>query len=641
MSQPSSDLGTARSRRRRWPWVAGAVVVLLVLLGGGGYAFRQHQAQLDDDAAAALAQQVAKAVSAGDVSTLPVAGGGAAALQQADAATLKGLGKATTSATVKSEQRTGDSASVTLAVTRTLPGGVAWHYDLPVQLTKTSTWQVPADARLVHPDVAAGEKLKLSRTQPDRADIETASGAKIVSMGDVVDVGIQPGRVTGSVPALTAKVADIVGVDGGELAKRVSAADKDAFVDVITLRRSDYDAVRSSLRPLPGVVLHERQQPLAPTKEFARALLGTVGPVTAEIVEQGKGRYAAGDVAGVFGLQRQYDEQLGGTAGTTVEAVAADGTTRPLLKQAAEPGTPLKLTLDPSVQKAADAALVGQTQPSALVAVDVRTGRVLAVANSPASGLDRALVGRYSPGSTFKVVTTYSLLGKGLTPTDAVNCPPNVTVDGRSFKNYEDEKFGSVPFRTDFAKSCNTAFVGLSSRLGNADLAAAGKALGIGQQWDLGTSAFSGNVPTNNSDVDKAAAAFGQGRTEVSPLSVAVATASVARGSYLAPTLVLADGAATAKATPLDAGSVSTLRSLMRSVVTSGTGTALKSVPGGPVYAKTGTAEFGSGAEPKTRAWITGWQGNIAFAVLVEEGKSGGTVAGPVAAKFLTTLANG
>jgi cell division protein FtsI/penicillin-binding protein 2 len=616
------------------------VAVLLVVVGGGGYAYRQHQAQVDDDAAAALARRVAKAVAAGDVASLPVAGGGAAALQQDVAAALKGLGKATTTtATVKTEQRDGDSASATIAVTRSLPGGVTWRYDLPLRLTKTGTWQVPADARLVHPDVATGGTLKLSRTQPARADIEGAGGSKIVAPGDVVDVGIQPSRVRGPVPALSTKVAGIVGVDGAALAKRVSAASKDAFVDVITLRRSDYDAVRSKLRPLPGVVFRERQQPLAPTKEFARALLGTVGPVTAEIVEQGKGRYAAGDVAGVSGLQRQYDEQLAGTAGTKVEAVAADGTTRPLLEQAAKPGTPLKLTLDPSVQKAADAALAGQKQPSALVAVDVRTGSVLAVANSPATGLDRALVGKYAPGSTFKVVTTYSLLGKGLEPTDKVNCPPTATVEGRTFKNYEDEKFGSVPFRTDFAKSCNTAFVGLSSRLGDDDLATAGKALGIGQKWDLGTAAFSGNVPANNSNVDKAAAAFGQGRTEVSPLAVAVASASIAHGSYQAPSLVVSDGASTGSGSRLDTGTVSTLRSLMRSVVTRGTGSALKSVPGGPVYAKTGTAEFGGGAEPRTRAWITGWQGDVAFAVLVEEGKSGGTVAGPVAAKFLTALA--
>ncbi len=77
----------------------------------------------------------------------------------------------------------------------------------------------------------------------------------------------------------------------------------------------------------------------------------------------------------------------------------------------------------------------------------------------------------------------------------------------------------------------------------------------------------------------------------------------------------------------------------MRDVVTSGTGTVLRSVPGGPVHAKTGTAEFGTDNPPKTRAWMTGWQGDIAFTAFVEEGKSGGTVAGPVAARFLTMLA--
>jgi hypothetical protein len=120
-----------------------------------------------------------------------------------------------------------------------------------------------------------------------------------------VDVGIQPKRVSGSVTTLAGKVADIVHVDPKPLTSRVKAADPDAFVDVITLRRSDYDDVRDQLHPLPGVVFRERQQPLTPTREFARALLGTVGPVTAEIVDASKGRYVAGDVGGISGLQPQ------------------------------------------------------------------------------------------------------------------------------------------------------------------------------------------------------------------------------------------------------------------------------------------------------------------------------------------------
>jgi cell division protein FtsI/penicillin-binding protein 2 len=386
-------------------------------------------------------------------------------------------------------------------------------------------------------------------------------------------------------------------------------------------------------------VFRERKQPLAPTREFARALLGSVGPVTGDMVEQGGGRYVAGDIAGTSGLQRRYDEQLAGTAGVTVHAVGADGAARELFTVAPKPGTDLRLTLDAAVQRAADTALRGLDQAGALVAVDVRTGRVLAVGNTPATGLNRALVGQYPPGSTFKVVTTLSLLQKGLKPSDTVACPPTASVDGRSFRNYEAEEFGEVPFRTDFARSCNTAFVALSSRLGATDLRDSAASVGLGRDWDLGTDAFAGSIPATTSDVDRAAAAFGQGRNLVSPLAVTVATASVARGSYLPPTLVLRPGADPAEAEPLPKGPVTTLQSLMRDVVTSGTGTALRDVPGGPVRAKTGTAEFGSESPPKTRAWITGWQGTVAFTAFVEEGKSGGTVAGPVAARFLRTLA--
>ena len=626
-------------RNRPWIWVLAAVVVV-ALVAGGGLLWRQQQQRAADDAARQAAKAVAAALTENDVSSLAFAGTDGAAAQKAYATAAGSLAQLPTSAKVLSVTRDGDSARAVIAVARSLGASGTWSYDLPLTLTHDDAWRVPASQQLVHPDLRDGEKLRLRRTSPPRADILGGDGKALVSLGDVVDVGIQPSRIQGPVAQTVAKIAGIVGVDAAPLAKRVTSADPKAFVDVITLRRSDYNAVRDKLRPIPGAVFRERQQSLAPTREFARALIGTVGPVTGEIVKQSKGRYVAGDVAGLSGLQRQYDEQLSGTPGVTVEAMPVDNSAEPrtLFSKDAVPGKPLKLTLRRDVQEAADLALQGLSQPSALVAVDVRTGAVLAVANSPATGLNRAMVGKYPPGSTFKVVTTLALLQKGLKPSDTVPCPPTATVNGRTFKNYESEKFGPVPFHVDFAKSCNTAFVGLSKRLDDGDLATQAKSLGIGATWDLGTSAFSGSVPTNTSDVDKAAAAFGQGRTEVSPLAMTVATASVARGSYLPPSLVLTGSESSAEPSALPPPAVQTLQSLMREVVTSGTGEALKAVPGGPVHAKTGTAEFGSDVPPKTRAWITGWQGDIAFTAFVEEGKSGGTVAGPVAARFLRQL---
>jgi len=382
---------------------------------------------------------------------------------------------------------------------------------------------------------------------------------------------------------------------------------------------------------------------LAPSSTFARPLLGSYGPATAETIKNGKGRYVAGDYAGLSGLQGQYDAALGGTPG--VQVTASDKPDVLLFEKAAVDGAPMTLTLDAKTQSAAEAALAGSgAVPSALVAVDVATGDLLAVANSPSFGMNRALLSSYAPGSTLKVATTYSLLTKGLSPSKPVLCPPAVVVDGLTMRNYEHERLGLVPFSVDFAHSCNTAFVGLAATMGDSDVHDAALALGVGAGWakHLGIAGtFGGSVPVATSKTEKAATAFGQAKTSVSPAALAVMVASVARGSYIEPALISAPAVAGADRTPkpLDAKAIAELQSLMRLVVTNGTATGvMKSVIGGPVYGKTGTAEYGSGNPPATHAWFVGWQGPVAFAVLVEQGKSGATDAAPIAKAFLENL---
>jgi cell division protein FtsI/penicillin-binding protein 2 len=75
----------------------------------------------------------------------------------------------------------------------------------------------------------------------------------------------------------------------------------------------------------------------------------------------------------------------------------------------------------------------------------------------------------------------------------------------------------------------------------------------------------------------------------------------------------------------------------MREVVTKGTGTDLRTVPGGPVFGKTGTAEFDTGSKD-THAWFVGWQGDIAFAVMVQKGGAGAQAAVPIVSRFLTAM---
>jgi cell division protein FtsI/penicillin-binding protein 2 len=107
--------------------------------------------------------------------------------------------------------------------------------------------------------------------------------------------------------------------------------------------------------------------------------------------------------------------------------------------------------------------------------------------------------------------------------------------------------------------------------------------------------------------------------------------ATVAAGRWHAPRLLAGDPRRAIA--PLDASVRDTLRTLTRAVVTEGTGTALAGVPG-DVHGKSGTAEFGGGDPPPTHAWFIAYRGDVAVAVLVENGRSGGSVAAPIAARF-------
>jgi cell division protein FtsI/penicillin-binding protein 2 len=375
-------------------------------------------------------------------------------------------------------------------------------------------------------------------------------------------------------------------------------------------------------------------------------VLGKVGPATAEALKTAGAEFEATDNVGLNGLEGLYQRRLAGTPSGSVQIVDANGRPiRQLFSVQGSPGQPVGTTLDMATQTAAEAALAGApaAKPAALVAVRASTGEILAVANTPAdSTYDRALDGSYPPGSSFKVVTAASLLEHGVTVNDIVPCPPRAVIGGKPFTNFEGEAPGAVPFLTDFAKSCNTAFVGLSERLAAKDLTAAANAFGFAGKWSLPLATFAGQFPDPADTADLAAASIGQGRVLASPLTMAVVASTAASGAEHAPTLVTDPPQAQASSSPASSlpGPVDdALHQLMRAVVTSGTGTAANvSSPAGPVYGKTGTAEFGPGNPPATHAWFIGFRGDIAFAVLVEAGGVGGQVAAPIAAKFLRQL---
>lgn len=628
------------------------------------------------DTPEAAAQAFADALAAGDPAPVPFAGDGGAATATM---LLKGLGELRPRVRVISASQTSQTsqtnqtgpASDTDATAQlryewpvTDASGTGWTYDTALRLTRADDgWRVALTPEAVAPNLLNGERLVSVARPGPRGRILGAGGAVLVTDRPVRRFGIDKARLTpeqataAGMRTAAAALATAVGVDPTTYAGQVAAAGPRAFVEAVVLREND-PLLTSALRAIgtiPGSTAVTDTLPLAPSRTFARPLLGTVGPATAEIVQASNGAIKAGDVVGLSGLQKTRQAQLAGSPGWRINALAPSGATRVLFDGRGRPGQDLRTTLSLPHQGLAEALLSRITGPaSAIVAIRPSTGDILAAASGPGGqGNSTATLGLYPPGSTFKVVTALGMLRAGLSPTSPVPCTTAITVDGRAFGNYDAypaARLGTVPLSVAFAASCNTAMISQRDVIGRQRLVDAAASLGLTAEPDLGLPAVLGRVPDASGLVEQAAAVIGQGRVQASPLGMATVAASVAAGRTVHPRLVIsppppaAESSTTAPPTPVSpvspvspvtAQEATQLRALMRAVVTSGTGAQLADLPGG-VLAKTGTAEYGDANPPLTHAWMIGVRGDEAVAVFVETGAGGARTAGPILKAFLS-----
>jgi cell division protein FtsI/penicillin-binding protein 2 len=499
-------------------------------------------------------------------------------------------------------------------------------------------WLVSWAPSTITPKLGASDKLSVQLTWPARAAILGANGQALTTQASNVTIGVEGSRIKDAASLTKALVA--AGATQQQASSAISAAQAHPsfFEPVFTVSQARYQQLKPTVYPLPGTVFESSAAQQATTPGLSSGIVGTVGAVTAEELKNLGGPYNASSVVGQTGLEASAEKQLAGTPTAAVQVVTAKGApVATLATLAGHAGTPVRTTIDAGVQNAAEAALAGEKKSAALVAVDASTGDLLAVANVNAGGYDQAVLGGFPPGSTFKVLTSTALIGKGLTPSSAASCPKTATVDGEVFNNAEGEGQVSDLLHA-FAQSCNTAFIQLATgKLQAADFPAVAAQYRLGKAINMGTPAFAGSVPEPKDQADLAATSIGQGRVLVSPLNMAMVAAAVDTGTVRAPRLVTGapdDSAATSR---LPANVVTDLHQMMAQVVTSGTA-AGQGLPGG-TDAKTGTAEYGTSKPLKIDAWLMGFKGNVAFAVLVTNSSgNGGPTDGPIAAKFLNHL---
>jgi len=507
-----------------------------------------------------------------------------------------------------------------------------------LELTNASgSWKVLWSPRSIIPSLGPGDSVSTTLSWPARAATLGLGGTSLTTSVPMVSVGIEGSRVT-SGSALTAALTHI-GVPATQIqaAELTAVAHPTWLVPVTQLSQAAYEQYKPLIYTVPGTVFNAYTARGALTPELAAHVVGTVGPITAQELQSLGPPYAAGDIVGQSGIEQAYERQLAGAPGAVVSVTDRSGNTVATIGRFPEhPGTAVETTIDPSVQEAAASALSGETLPAAIVAMQASTGDVLASVSTPDSdAVNEAFDGAYPPGSTFKVVTSTDLIEHGLKPSSPATCPSTITVNGEVFHNFEGETTPSLSMEQAFAMSCNTAFIGLSSSLPDASYPTTAAQFGIGSTINMGLTAFSGRVPIPTSTSDAAATAIGQAQVVVSPLAMADVAASVDSGILHLPRLVSSASDDSTPAQALNPTVVSDLRTMMNAVVTSSIGTAASAgLPAG-TFGKTGTAEFGTANPPQTDAWFIGYNGDLAFVVLVVGGGVGGAAAAPIAAKLL------
>ena len=426
------------------------------------------------------------------------------------------------------------------------------------------------------------------------------------------------------------------------------------------IRLADGTVVASSEREVDGRTFR-RLYPTSDPPEYA-AVTGWAG------------------VSSTSGLEQAEDDLLGGDD----ERLAITNFTDTILGRQ-QTGGYVVTSLVPAAQDAAWEGLRKVGKAGAVVAIDTKTGAILALVTTPSFNptplasrdptvvqqaydgllarndaplLNRATQATYPPGSFFKVVTAATALANGRTPDTPVASPQRLKLPLTSnfLNNFGGESCGGdrVPLRDALKISCNTAFGQLGLDLGADKLRAQAEAFGIGERvegFPLPSNASS--FPETLDQPQTALSAIGQFDVKLSPLQAAMIVQAIANGGQqLRPYLIAEehapDGALLSRADPTRTGEPVTaevaaqLRSMMTAVVAEPGGTAFPSrgaLGGLTAGGKTGTAQHAAGEPP--HAWFGGFapaeDPQVAVAVIVEDGgnagsdATGGTTAAPLA----------
>lgn len=488
----------------------------------------------------------------------------------------------------------------------------------------------------------------------------------------------------------------------GKLMERIDPAKLGTYKPILLQKDIGRDvlaAVEVHKFDLPGVTVGIRPLRNYIHTNSAAHLLGYLGEINADELKSGK--YAGargGDYIGKFGAEKVYEQYLRGVpGGRQVEVNATGKVVRILHTLDAQAGHNIYLTIDQSLQLKAEALLDGYA--GAVVAMDPRTGHILAMASSPSfdqnafvCGLssrawremlnnplrpmeNKAIQAEYPPASTYKIVTAIAALEEGIIDENTtVYCPGHYRYGNRDYRCWKRTGHGKVNVVKALAESCDVFFYQVGQKVGVDRLAWYAGACGLGAKTgiDLDHEA-QGLIPTSEwkkkrfgvswQGGETLSVAIGQGYNLATPLQMAVLTSAVANGGTRLRPVILkrietADGNVMFEnkgevlgRLPVKKRNLDIVRKGLFQAVNRRSGTAWRSrIESLEFCGKTGTAQVFSRKGNTTRrgsapehlqphAWFVAYapaeDPRITISVIVEHGEHGSSMAAPIASHLI------
>lgn len=566
--------------------------------------------------------------------------------------------------------------------------------------------------RLFHLQIIAGHtyrelstnnRIRIQSLPPSRGLIFDSQGDLLVDNRPAFDLLIVP-RDASPLSETLGRLSLLTGIPEAEMAERIAKKGGEDSSQQVVVKR---DIGRDVLAPvevhsfdLPGVVVKVRPKRFYLNPGMAAHLLGYLGEINAKEMASGEHPEASGgDFIGKFGIERVMEPILRGVeGGRQVEVDAHGRVIREVQRVEANPGQNIYLTLNPTLQAKAESLLVGDV--GAVVALDPRSGAVLAMASSPTfdqndfvSGLstakwdslrndpgrpmeNKATQALYPPASVFKIVTSIAALEENAVgPQNRFFCSGKHAFGNRVYRCWKRGGHGWVTLFEAISQSCDVFYYEMGERLGVDRLAFYSRACGLGEPTGVelpGEGA--GLVPTAEwkrsrygrswQSGETLSLAIGQSYNLVTPIQMAMLAAAMANGGILYKPYIMgkvetASGKAVRVTQPVEKGrlpasprTLELVRNGLWGTVNSPRGTArIAAIQGVTVAGKTGTAQVISKGDEESRqknihkfkdhAWFVAYapveNPTIAVAVIVEHGEGGSTKAAPIARDVIKT----